>query len=556
MSLKETKRTIKQGLYLSLSLTLVALGYLSVAGKLQNVAAVDGSGPNLTANYLSSNEAYPAADWSDDTIGDPDNFVDYYIEIANTNVPSNAGNLTVKVTLPETMGGDNVSRVRVTTTTECTVAGCNTSPEETTTVHLSNANSALVYQAGSTKVTADLNQDGTKEYNGTTWADGIIEDGINLGGFDGGPATIQINFRVRVAGYGTPNLTANLLAKNLSVNGSTWSDSTAASVGDLLKFYLELHNTNVPSEATNVRIKASLPSAFATSAVVTLTITADNATSVSDTTTVTFSVPARLIYNPASTRLTWDSNGDGVNEYADSLWANDDLFGAGIVLPVGLFGCNQYILQLTFEATVVAEVTATPTPTPTPSAPADPGCVVTMDKKVRLVDGRELDDVSSDTHIYQVGETITYRLFISNPSTAEVANVTIQDFLAPYLSFVSGDLAYDPGAHRLDSNQGTMKAGESRTLTYTLKVKDNIPAGTTTQENTARIFANGRQCASNTATVVIGKPGAILASATQLPVTGGAAEAIVLIGSGLALLGYSLRGAKWPKIRRYQSYLK
>src|SRR3989344_4264649 len=199
MSLTRTKRTIKRILYLGLSFTLISTGFVFLSGRIDNVAAVDGTGPNLTANYLSSNESHPDTGWSDNTTADPENFVDYYIEVGNTNVPSEAGNLAVKVTLPETAGGDNVSNVAISTTTACSVQGCNTSPQDSTTVHLTSATSGLTYQAGSTKVTADLNQDGTNEYDGSTWADGITEGGINLGAFNGGTGKIQITFRAWVS---------------------------------------------------------------------------------------------------------------------------------------------------------------------------------------------------------------------------------------------------------------------------------------------------------------------------------------------------------------------
>lgn len=566
MILARVKKTIKNALYLGLSITLISLGLSFLSQKVEKVQAVEGSGPNLTADLASANDAHPETGWSDNTPADPGNTVEYDLQVGNTNVPSEAGNLTVHVTLPETVGGTNVARLRVTTTTACTVQGCNTAPEDTTTVNLSSDSTGLVYVAGSTRVTADLNQDGTKEYDGATWADGITEGGINLGAFNGGAGKIQISFQAKVLGSISPNLTANLLAQNLSVGPSTWADSTAANVNQTVKFYFELHNTNVPSQANNVRIKAAIPGDFATTSVVTLTVTADNATTVSDPTTITFPSSLKLIYTPGSTRLTWDYNGDGNKDYNDAQWDNDDLVGAnGLLLPQPLFGCNQYILQLTFLATVAGSATPTPTPTPTPTVtpgptatptptptpgPAAPGCTLSIDKKIRLDDGREVDSVEAVTHVYVAGETITYRLFISNTSAVAVPNVTVQDFLAPYMTFVSGDLAFDPGANRLDSNQGTFNGNEARTLTYTAKVKDSIPSGNTTQQNTAKVFFNGVQCATNTASIVIGKPGSILTVATQLPVTGGAAEGTVLLSSGLALLGCLLRDFSPAKRKR------
>ena len=552
MIANKMNKQFKKFFYLGLSFTLIALGFLSFSGKVERATALDN--PGLSVSYLSSNESKPATGWSDNTTADPGNFVDYYVEISNNVFTSTADNLKVSVQLPEGAGGTNTSTAFI-TTTSCSGGSC--SPTDTTAVQLTNSSSALVYQAGTTKVTADLNQDGTKEYNGTVWADGIIGSGITLGNFKGGPTAIQVYFRAHASAAITPVLTANVLGANLSV-GSTFTDSTPANVGNTVKIYLGLHNTAVPSEAKNVRVKATIPDTFAASSVVTIAVSADNAATVSDTTTFTFPTPPagglKLAYTAGSVRLTWDPNGDGTKDYNESpIVSGDDIMASnGLLLPSSLFGCNQYILQLTFLATVTAA--ATPTPTPTPTIAPAAACTISIDKKVRLASGAEVDSVDSGTHIYQSGETLTYRLFITNTSTVAVPNVTVQDFLPPYLTFVSGDLAYDPGANRLDSNQGTFGGNESRTLTYIAKVKDSIPAGNTTQENTAKVFFSGVQCASNTASIVIGQPGAILASATQLPVTGGAVEGTVLVSSGLALLGYVLRsGAKVS--RKWQKYL-
>ncbi len=545
---------MKRALYLGLSLTLITVGFLALSTKVDRALA---DAPTLHVNYVSSNESKPGTGWSDNTVANAGNFVDYYIEISNSNFASTADSLKVSVQLPESAGGTNTSTASI-TTTSCSGGSC--SPTDTTTVALISSTSALVYQAGTTKVTADLNQDGTKEYNGTVWADGIVGSGITLGNFKGGATAIQVYFRAHASAGVSPNLTANVLGANLSVPGSTFTETTPANVGQTVKIYLGLHNTAVPSEAKNVRIKATIPDTFANSSVITLSISADNAASVSDTTTFTFPSSLKLVYTAGSVRLTWDPNGDGVKDYNESPIGNGDdiVGGSGLLLPSSLFGCNQYILQLTFLGSIVASSTPTPTPTPTatptptPTATPTPtvtvapaaGCTLSIDKKVRLGDGREVDSVDAGTHVYQSGETLTYRLFITNTSVLSVPNVTVQDFLAPYMTFVSGDLAYDPGANRLDSNQGTFAGAESRTLSYIAKVKDSVPAGNTNQENTVRVFKSGEQCSANTSTIVIGKPGAILASATtQLPVTG-ATEPKILLGTGLSLLGYLLRDVR------------
>ena len=172
---------------------------------------------------------------------------------------------------------------------------------------------------------------------------------------------------------------------------------------------------------------------------------------------------------------------------------------------------------------------------------------LTINKKIRLPNGNEVDNVDASTHLYVAGEEIIYRLFVTNNGTSDAQNVTVQDLLPPYIYWISGDGSYNSTANRVDFTLGTLRVGESRTLTYTAKVRDNIPSGQTTQENVATVYENGTSRATDRASLVIGKLGAILA-ASVLPQTGAFPPSLMATLS-LVVGGIFLR---MRKIKKYK----
>jgi uncharacterized repeat protein (TIGR01451 family)/LPXTG-motif cell wall-anchored protein len=181
------------------------------------------------------------------------------------------------------------------------------------------------------------------------------------------------------------------------------------------------------------------------------------------------------------------------------------------------------------------------------STPGSANCSLT--KKIRLPNGNERGSVGASDHVYAPGEQIIYRLFISNPGNADASPVSISDLLPPYLTWVSGDGGYASAENKVNFDLGTLKAGESRTLTYNVKVRSEIPSGQVNQVNNAKVTspASFNNCTS-TSTLVIGKPGAILA-ATALPQTGTIPPSI-LATLGLVLSGFAIRLRK-TKVYKY-----
>lgn len=167
-----------------------------------------------------------------------------------------------------------------------------------------------------------------------------------------------------------PNLTLLYLGNNNNDSSDSWDKDVSANVGEYIQFYAEIHNTNVPTTANNVKIKVNLPPGSGSSSA---TVSADNASSVSDSLNIQVNGGGTLEYVTGSTELTWDVNGDGTKEF-DHTPFGDGIVGSGIVLG-NQQGCNQYIIQVTFLVKVVApqaspSPTPTPTPTPTPAPPS------------------------------------------------------------------------------------------------------------------------------------------------------------------------------------------
>lgn len=165
-----------------------------------------------------------------------------------------------------------------------------------------------------------------------------------------------------------PNLTLLYLGINNTTGGS-WEHSVNVSSGQQIKFYAEIHNTNIGTTANNVKIKFSLPSGSGTS---TATVSADNNGAVSDNVTINVNGGGQLQYVAGSAKMGWDVDGDGNPEYSDTQ-ISDNIVGNGLVLG-NQQGCNEYIIQISFKVNVVAPAASpSPTPTPAPSTPPSGG---------------------------------------------------------------------------------------------------------------------------------------------------------------------------------------
>lgn len=189
-------------------------------------------------------------------------------------------------------------------------------------------------------------------------------------GFRAGAATL-VSITIAFAGLflatnsasaGAPNLTVSYLGNNNNDPSDSFDHDVTLNQGQMVQLYTEIHNTNVPSVANNVKVKVALPSSSGST---TATVSADNASSVSDSVNLTVNGGGQLRYVPGSTEVNCHSNANCTNGTV-----GDGIVGNGIVLG-DQTGCNDYIIQVSFLVEVIAPQ-ASPSPSPTPVVSPSP----------------------------------------------------------------------------------------------------------------------------------------------------------------------------------------
>lgn len=152
---------------------------------------------------------------------------------------------------------------------------------------------------------------------------------------------------------GSPNTTLLYLGNNNNDPSDSWDHDVTLNAGQMVQLQAEVHNTNVPSTANNVKIKVTLPQSSGTS---TATVSSDNSNTVSDNVSITVAGGGQLKYVAGSTEVNC-----GQNTQCTSGTVSDGIVGNGIVLG-NQDGCNEYVIQVSF----LVEVVDAPTyPTPT-----------------------------------------------------------------------------------------------------------------------------------------------------------------------------------------------
>lgn len=482
------------------------------------VVLADGA-PRLTASYLASTDA--TGTWADNTPAAVGEAVYFYLEIHNTNVPSTAENVSVRVDLSHN------SQALVSASNHSQVS-------DSTLISGLPSNSLLQYQSGSLKVTTDRDGNGVNEWDNYVWPnDSITTGGVNLGNLAGGSLTvIKLSFKAKVMIPGDPNITVKFLSANPKRPSDGWSDNTKANSGDATQYYIEIHNPNVPSVAKNLQVRVDFPD-NQTGTVFTPTAYTSYSSSTaypSDSTKVSFSSNARLTFRSGSLRVTWDQNGDGVKEYQDYAWPNgDNIIKDGIVLG-DLWGCNPYIIQLSFWAD-----------SQTPETPQSPKLVI--NKKV-IWQGNEYDSVAKETHLYDPEEIVEYKIYVKNTGGQTATGVKVVDRLPAYIRTLDGK----------DSKTfdiGDLAGGAEWSGVYQARVVRDLPQNDRTQENTAAVTSSNAGSAEDSAFIWINGPEILAAAAppaaAQLPETGPALP----VAAGLAALlpfGLYLRRRVSPQI--------
>lgn len=96
---------------------------------------------------------------------------------------------------------------------------------------------------------------------------------------------------------------------------------------------------------------------------------------------------------------------------------------------------------------------------------------VTIDKKVLKPGTKDfVDNLTVNDAKYVSEETVQFTLAVHNASTKDIANITVKDVIPQYLTFLSGDGAYDVNSRTFTANIASLKANETKTINLNARV--------------------------------------------------------------------------------------
>jgi uncharacterized repeat protein (TIGR01451 family) len=288
------------------------------------------------------------------------------------------------------------------------------------------------------------------------------------------------------------------------LNTAAFTTSASGNPGDVFELLVWDHNTVPGTTAQNVKIKVTLPGmTLATSFVPSATVSADNATAVTGTSTVTSSSQARMQYVPDSATLLRNVNGSMTAVSWPTGINKNDVVGNGINLG-NQDGCWQYAQAVLLQVKL--------------TAPGTP--IVSTNKKVALAAAADW----SDTITAQPGDQIFYKVYLENIGTETGVKPQIKDTLDSRQVYDAGSSyaivkrgGQDYKVNILDSD--ILMNGNTFTWAFVdmapqpdaamyliwsmhLKGNDTFPVGTTVIHNTANSsFASGTAVDTNTTTV-------------------------------------------------------
>ncbi|HSI20529.1 MAG TPA: isopeptide-forming domain-containing fimbrial protein [Verrucomicrobiae bacterium] len=211
------------------------------------------------------------------------------------------------------------------------------------------------------------------------------------------------------------NLPEDYDTLQVAKSGENWSRSTTAQIGDTVNLMVWDHNTVPDTTAHNVRVKVTLPTAVATSHTPSATVSADNADSVTGTSTISVGTASKIGYIPGTAKLYRNVGGQmqqvnwpaGVNP--------DDVVRGGVNLG-DQRGCWTYAQAVLIQVKVEG------------GNPA-----INTNKRVQL-DGGAAYSESVDNA--QPNDVVNFKIFMENTGNATGVNPKIVDTLDSHLTYV------------------------------------------------------------------------------------------------------------------------
>lgn len=251
----------------------------------------------------------------------------------------------------------------------------------------------------------------------------------------------------------------NTEALNVTAGETEYSDSTDAMVDDVVQVQVWLHNREMPeaANAENTRVAIDVPNDQGITQVITGTISADNANTVVDDTTLNLSLErARVEYMEGTAKYRYNAGAaegrdeckTGLEYPADDCYEtieiSDDiaLSDSGVNLDDyrggTLNGCNAYHETVTIQVRVIADV-------------------VSVNKFVRHA-GEGADDWSTSTEAVP-GDELEYLIRFRNEGNSELEDIMVGDNLPKYHTYIDGTTwlinSNNPDGRNLDNDNIT-----------------------------------------------------------------------------------------------------
>jgi hypothetical protein len=181
-------------------------------------------------------------------------------------------------------------------------------------------------------------------------------------------AIVLTSLIVPAIGLATTTPSPILDANNLyqianATNMGSWGTSATATYGDTVSYLVHVHNNVIGSTANNVNVKVTLPTTNFTSYSSVATVSADNATAVTGSTTLTLSEASKLNYIPGST-IMYDHNNQVLGTLPDTIMTTGVNVG-------NINGCWEYETWIRFKVKVADRI-----PVPTCTISANPSSII------------------------------------------------------------------------------------------------------------------------------------------------------------------------------------
>lgn len=83
------------------------------------------------------------------------------------------------------------------------------------------------------------------------------------------------------------------------------------------------------------------------------------------------------------------------------------------------------------------------------------------------------DNLNVNDSKYSAGSTIPFKIIITNTGDTKIGHIKVTDSLPQYLTFASGDGAFDANSRKITFDVNNLEAGKAQQFVVNLKVVDN-----------------------------------------------------------------------------------